>query len=101
MKSSDLLLHLEAYIALKRAVGFPLGARERLLRDFVVFIEDNGIRGTISVQVALDWACSASDRCGISRRGVFGEQRNVYGTRSITALGLNRFAVFRTATSQE
>ena len=68
MKSSDLLLHLEAYIALKRAVGFPLGARERLLRDFVAFIEDNGIRGTISAQVALDWACSASDRCGVSRR---------------------------------
>jgi hypothetical protein len=68
MKSSDLLLHLEAYIALKRAVGFPLGARERLLRDFVAFIEDNGIRGTISAQVALDWACSASDRCGTSRR---------------------------------
>ena len=65
MKPVDLLLHLEAYIALKRAVGFPLGARERLLHDFVAFIEDNGIRGTISAQVALDWACSASDRCGI------------------------------------
>ena len=31
----------------------------------------------------------------------FGEQRNSYGTRSITALGLNRFAVFGSATSQE
>ena len=68
MKAGDLLLHLEAYIALQKAVGFPLGARERLLRDFVAFIEDNGIRGAISAQVALDWACSASDRCGISGR---------------------------------
>lgn len=68
MKRGDLLLHLEAYIALQTAVGFPLGARERLLRDFVAFIEDNGIRGAINAQVALDWACSASDRCGISGR---------------------------------
>ena len=66
MKPGDLSLHLEAYLALKKALGFPLGARERLLRDFVAFAESNGVRGTISAQVAFDWACSVSDRCGIS-----------------------------------
>ena len=68
MKPGDLWLHLEAYLALKKALGFPLGARERLLRDFVAFAESNGVgvRGTISAQVAFDWACSVSDRCGIS-----------------------------------
>ena len=66
MKPGDLLLHLEAYLALEKALGFPLRARERLLRDFVAFVESNGVRGTISAQVALDWACSVSDRCGIS-----------------------------------
>jgi integrase len=68
MKPGDLSLHLEAYLALKKALGFPLGARERLLRDFVAFAESNGVgvRGTISAQVAFDWACAVSDRCGIS-----------------------------------
>jgi hypothetical protein len=45
MKPGDLSLHLEAYLALKKALGFPLGARERLLRDFVAFAESNGARG--------------------------------------------------------
>jgi len=34
MKADDLLLHLEAYIALESALGFSLHARERLLRKF-------------------------------------------------------------------
>jgi hypothetical protein len=29
MKPGDLSLHLEAYVALRRAVGFALGAREK------------------------------------------------------------------------
>ena len=66
MKPGDLLLHLEAYLALENALGFSLRARERLLRDFVAFVEVNGIRGTISAQIALDWACSVSEHCGIS-----------------------------------
>lgn len=66
MKPADLSLHLEAYVALRRAVGFALGAREKPLRDFVTFVEDRGIGGVINAQVALDWVCSASDRCGLS-----------------------------------
>ena len=53
MKPGDLSLHLEAYLALKKALGFPLGARERLLRDFVAFAESNGVRGTINAQSPL------------------------------------------------
>ena len=34
MNPGDLLLHLEAYLALENALGFSLRARERLLRDF-------------------------------------------------------------------
>ena len=54
--------------SLEESTGIPLGARERLLRDFVAFAESNGVgvRGTISAQVAFDWACAVSDRCGIS-----------------------------------
>jgi hypothetical protein len=66
MTPGGLGLHLEAYLALQRALGFPLGAREKLLRDFVAFVEKNGFSGSIPAQVALDWACSASERCGLS-----------------------------------
>jgi site-specific recombinase XerD len=68
MNPGDLLLHLEAYLALENALGFSLRARERLLRDFVAFVEANNTTGTISSQIALDWACSVSARCGVSGR---------------------------------
>jgi integrase/recombinase XerD len=66
MSRGDLLLHLEAYLALESALGFPIRAREKQLRNFVAFVEANGIAGPITAQLALDWACAASDRCGIS-----------------------------------
>jgi integrase len=66
MKRGDLLLHLEAFLALENALGFPVRARERLLRDFVGFIETQGMGGPITAQVAFDWACAASERRGIS-----------------------------------
>lgn len=66
MKRGDLLLHLEAFLALENALGSPVRARERLLRDFVGFIEALGIDGPITAQVAFDWACAASERRGIS-----------------------------------
>jgi integrase/recombinase XerD len=53
---------------LENALGFSLRARERLLRDFVAFVEANNTTGTISSQIALDWACSVSARCGVSGR---------------------------------
>ena len=37
MKHGDLRLHLEAFLALENALGSPVRARERLLRDFVGF----------------------------------------------------------------
>jgi hypothetical protein len=66
MKADDLLLHLEAYIALESALGFSLRARERLLRNFVAFVQGSGTMGPITAQIALDWACLASDHCGTS-----------------------------------
>src|ERR1700732_2496458 len=63
MNPGDLLLHLEAYLALENALGFSLRARERLLRDFVAFVEANNTTGPISSQIALECACSVSARC--------------------------------------
>ena len=66
MKPGELGVHLEAYLALEKALGFSLRARERLLRDFVTFIEARELTGPIRAQIALDWACSASEHCGTS-----------------------------------
>lgn len=66
MKRGDLLVHLEAFLALESALGSPVRAREKLLRDFVAFIEALGIGGHITAQVAFDWACASSERRGIS-----------------------------------
>ena len=46
MKSCDLLVQLEAYLALENALGFSLRARERLLRDFVAFIQARDLKRT-------------------------------------------------------
>ena len=67
MKPVDLLLHLEAYLALESALGFSLRARESLLRDFVAFVEVSGIRGLISAQIALDW-CQTQSYLRIGQR---------------------------------
>jgi integrase/recombinase XerD len=66
MNPGDWRLHLDAYLALQWALGFPLGAREKPLRDFVAFVEGHDLCGVNQAQVALEWACSASVRCGIS-----------------------------------
>jgi integrase/recombinase XerD len=66
MNSGDLLVQLEAYLALEKALGFSLRGRERLLRDFVAFIQARDLSGPVRAQIALDWACSASEHCGIS-----------------------------------
>jgi integrase/recombinase XerD len=66
MNPGPLQLHLEAYLALESALGLPLRAREKQLRHFVAFVEASGLVGPIPAQLALDWACATSDRCGIS-----------------------------------
>jgi integrase len=39
-------------------------AEERLLRQFLVFVEAGGSSGPLRAQVALEWACSTAPRCG-------------------------------------
>jgi integrase len=64
MKPGELREHLEGYLALRRAVGFEMRAEERLLRDFVTFVEEHEPTGTIRARLALDWACSKAPQCG-------------------------------------
>jgi integrase/recombinase XerD len=63
MKPGELRDRLERYVALRRAVGFPMLAEERLLRDFAGFVEHRGVDEAVRAQVAVDWACH-SDHCG-------------------------------------
>ena len=52
--------------SLEESTGISSWCARKAVRDFVAFAESNGVRGTINAQVAFDWACSVSDRCGIS-----------------------------------
>ncbi len=64
MNFSELPDRLERYLALRRAIGFQMHAEERLLRDFVAFVEAHGSPGPVRAQTVVDWACSTAERCG-------------------------------------
>ena len=56
MKPGELRDRLGRYVALRRAVGFPMRAEERLLLDFVAFVESRGMDGAVRSALALEWA---------------------------------------------
>jgi integrase/recombinase XerD len=57
MTSPDLLLHVEAYVGLRKALGYTIRSDEKLLKDFVAFLASRQIHGPIRAQWAIDWAC--------------------------------------------
>jgi integrase len=66
MKEIDLQSRLDAYLALREALGFPTRACRKLLRDFVTYLEKQGDGKPIRAQLAVDWAYSTSATCGAS-----------------------------------
>ena len=48
MKPSELTTRMESYLALRRAMGFPMKFQEPRLRDFVAFVEAEGAGGPIT-----------------------------------------------------
>ncbi len=62
MKPGELRDRLERYVALRKAVGFPMRAEERLLRDFVTFVEHRGLDEAVRSQLAVEWACQGDYR---------------------------------------
>lgn len=64
MSAADLMERLERYLALRRALGFPMRAQERLLRDFVEYVSRSEPVGPIRSELAVQWACSTAGRCG-------------------------------------
>jgi integrase/recombinase XerD len=61
--SAELAAHLSNYLALRRATGFAMRVEERLLLDFMAFLEQAERRAP-GAQSAVDWATSASATCG-------------------------------------
>jgi integrase len=64
MSAEGLRSRLDAYLALRRALGSAMRPDERLLRDFITFVEARGLGGPVRARAALEWATSTADRCG-------------------------------------
>jgi len=62
MRPGELRDRLDRYVALRRAVGFPMRSEERMLRDFVTFVEHRGVEDVVQAQTAVDWACRRTTR---------------------------------------
>jgi integrase/recombinase XerD len=66
MTEASLRTRLDAYLALREALGIPIRASRKLLLDFVTYLETHGDGKPIRAQQAVDWACGASATCGAS-----------------------------------
>jgi integrase len=66
MSADDLLLRVECYVAVRRALGYAVRSEEKLLKDFVQFLELNGASGPIRAQTAIEWACAPAPGRGPS-----------------------------------
>jgi integrase/recombinase XerD len=62
--------NLEAYLALREALGFSNHAVRLLLQDFVNYLEQNQLTPPFRAQWAVDWACEASAQRGISGKSI-------------------------------
>ncbi len=58
--NDDLKTRLEAYLELRRALGFAMGVQERQLGAFLSFIEQRGVQGPVTAQLAFDWVWSTT-----------------------------------------
>lgn len=66
MKTPDLQSRLDAYLAIREALGIPTRAGRLLLQDFVRYVAQHADTEPIRARLAVDWACSASAICGLS-----------------------------------
>jgi hypothetical protein len=48
--------------SVRRALGYVVTSEEKLLKEFVCFVEAQMVAGPIRAQTALDWACMPSPR---------------------------------------
>ena len=72
MRTDDLLLRVECYVAVRKALGYAVRSEEKLLKDFVQFLELNGASSPIRAQTAIEWACAPAPNLNISQREATG-----------------------------
>lgn len=58
--SARIRAQLERYLALRRALGSHMDVHERLLHDFVEFLETRSSCEPLRAQHAVDWACATA-----------------------------------------
>ena len=66
MRTDALLLRVECYVAVRKALGYAVRSEEKLLKDFVQFLELNGASSPIRAQTAIEWACAPAPGRGPS-----------------------------------
>jgi len=66
MTAGELHDRLDSYLALRRALGFVMRPDERLLRDFITFLDQRGLDGPVRAHAALEWATAV--RCGLGHQ---------------------------------
>lgn len=66
MNADELNKQLQAYLAVRSALGFKDAARQTLLRNFVQYVIEHGNGGALRAHLAVDWACTASSSRGVS-----------------------------------
>jgi len=65
MSPASLRLHVEAYLKLRRSLGFHTPPIAHNLWELLEYVEAQGFSWPIHTQTILDWIDAASDHCGI------------------------------------
>ena len=58
MSTDELRVRVKCYVAVRSALGYVVRSEEKLLKDFVRFLEVHGACSPIRAQAAIDWACA-------------------------------------------
>ena len=66
MNCADLLLQVECYVGLRRALGYTIRSEEKLLKDFVRSLESRNAPAPIRAQMAVEWACAPAPGRGLA-----------------------------------
>ncbi len=66
MNPLDLQSRLDAYLAIREALGIPIRPSRLLLQDFVRYLAQHADAEPIRARLAVDWACSTSATRGVS-----------------------------------
>src|SRR6516225_8072890 len=66
MRTDELLLRVECYVAVRKALGYAVRSEEKLLKDFIKFLELNQASSPIRAQTAIEWACAPAPGRGPS-----------------------------------